>query len=523
MKILIYLYYFIFPFISVWLIMFYLRFLVYLNQYRHFNDWVLVLMFVPAVFLEVIFSKLFLKGKSAGPRHTSGGKVFLSIRLIFWSLLFLVWVIIMPSDYKISQWLDFFHFSLIPMFAMVYIAEYYLSFIMLGLWMYIYIIFTVRKRKIRHFTCLWLPAIFSYMLFYHYYFLGGIGDVSLSKISSQEGVEVYYTRDDFPKDNYSHFIDWKTIDRFPRDIFIDEKENALYVNYANTYAGGAQYRRKLPYLLRIDIPTKETRYIYTKFVRTMNVGPAGILVSPMFDYEINELDKKDLTVKRIFEAPLDIERWETISIHHDIRRKAVFLTNDMRAILFKYDYESGKLVNAREFFNIRYGGTLWNIQVSDKTGKLYVSAFGGKNDIYEIDTESLRVLRTKDLVSYGVSSLKLDDSAGILYAQDGGTDRLFEIDIDSFRVRRILRGEVHSRRMFIDRKRNAIYVLSYFYGRLTGVDLRTGRHIWSIKTGGKSYGLDISGDTAFINSRRGIIKIDLNRVWQHYHEMNRKK
>jgi len=97
--------------------------------------------------------------------------------------------------------------------------------------------------------------------------------------------------------------------------------------------------------------------------------------------------------------------------------------------------------------------------------------------------------------------------------QDGDSSRLLEIEADSLEVSRMFRTSAHARSITIDRKREALYVLSFMHGTLTAVDIKTGSKIWTIKTGGKPGGLCIDGDSLFVSSRRGILRIDLDTVW----------
>ncbi|MFH1415678.1 MAG: hypothetical protein ABIH89_06305, partial [Elusimicrobiota bacterium] len=59
----------------------------------------------------------------------------------------------------------------------------------------------------------------------------------------------------------------------------------------------------------------------------------------------------------------------------------------------------------------------------------------------------------------------------------------------------------------------ALYLLSYLYGSMFAVDIKTGEKMWSVKVGAKPFGLVLRNDKAYVNSRAGIIAVDLSSVW----------
>jgi outer membrane protein assembly factor BamB len=57
-----------------------------------------------------------------------------------------------------------------------------------------------------------------------------------------------------------------------------------------------------------------------------------------------------------------------------------------------------------------------------------------------------------------------------------------------------------------------VYILSYLYGSLISIDDNTGKQIWKVKVGAKPRGLVLRGETAYVNSRSGIVKVSLEDV-----------
>ncbi|MFC2091835.1 YncE family protein, partial [Elusimicrobiota bacterium] len=152
-------------------------------------------------------------------------------------------------------------------------------------------------------------------------------------------------------------------------------------------------------------------------------------------------------------------------------------------------------------------------------GMIYATSFGSTVDVYEIDPQKFEITRTLDLnisnfYSYGSTSLFIDEDSNSLYLQHGLNDRLFEIDIDTFRIKRILKGRVHAMRMIKDNARDVLYISSFFYGKVIALDLKTNKQVWKVHVGGKPYGLAIYGNFLFVNSRAGIVRIDLDELWK---------
>lgn len=511
---------FMLPITSVWMILLYLRILNYCNCRGIVSNWILFFLFIPVIFFESLTGSLILHQRPIrlwpGECKT---RILLSGKILFWFFIFLFWVIALPADTKGMELLNS---VVVPLSWLVYRAESYLTIVAFILWMAVYYFITVKKRKFKIFNSLILPGILTYVLYCHFYYFGGVGECSPDKVSRQKGVEIFYGVKDFPKENYLHYTCWTKISRlFPMEIYVDTLQNAIYANYAKTH--GKLSDKKTPNLLRIDLKTKKTKYVVSYYIRTFSANTATILVSPWFVGKIYELSKKDLSVIRTFPVQSDIDHWEATSIYHDPDKDYVYIATNIYARLFKYDYKTGMHMNHIAPRDIKYGGAMWNLQVSDKTGLMYVIALLSEDDVFEIDPETLDIRRRLDLSGYGGSSLglggsslKLDDENGLLYFQDGGTDKLYEIDIDSFKVKRVLKGEMFAQRMHIDKKRKALYILSFLYGNLFALDLETGKRRWSIKVGGKPGGLAICNDTAYVNSMAGIVKIDLETVWREF-------
>ncbi|MFC2091839.1 YncE family protein [Elusimicrobiota bacterium] len=494
----------VFPFASVWITLLYIYLMNIVNLSKQLPFYLMIFTFIPVLMFDYLSLAILKKKKTS--------KITLTVNSMFWFVIFSFWVLLMPYFEETRTWLDFFYFSLIANLKLIYTAEYYFTYAALILWLLLYYIITVRKNRFRILTSLFLPGILTYILFFHFYFLGGFGAISERKIDSQKGVKIFYSKDDFPKQDYFQYKMWTQINMLhSRDIFFDKQENALYANYANTY--GKISAKRSPNLIKVDIDTKKTIYTSGFYTRSIALTPAGILGSPWYEKKIYEFSKKDLSIIRTFSAQADISTWETAEIFFNESNDSIYVSNDLLAALFRYDYNTGSLLKDKRYDDFNYGGGLWNFQASNRTGMLYAIGLGKKESLFELDPVTLEINRSLDLDSYGGSALLLDDDNGLLYFQDGNSSRLFEIDITELKVLRIFKSHPFSRKIYKDKKRDTLYILSYLYGRLFAIDLNTGKQLWTIKVGGKPSGLAVTEDLAYVISRTGILRIELDKLF----------
>lgn len=517
----------LFPIISIWLIIAYYRKVSHYNLYHEVSSWIVILFFIPVAVFEVFSSAVFGDKRPIKfwPEKINE-RVFLTGRIVSWLFLFYFWVIKIPGSENPVKYVELAvaNVMTVPILMHAYRAESYLSVSALIIWFALYYIITVRKKIFRFVTVFILPVLLTSGLYYHFYYMGGIGEASAEEIESQKGVEIFYTKRDFPRENYSHYYYFCEINStFPRRLYVDPEQEAIFVNYGNTF--NKSVNERIPNILRIDLNTKETKYFLGRFIRAFSARTDSIYVSPFHENWIYELDKKDLSVIRKIPIQVDIYPWEVMDIYQDEKNGYIYVANEINPGLFKYDVNSGKLLGSSRLEDHVYGGSIWNIRTSYRTGKLYVITYMTGQDLLEIDPHSFEIERKLDLGIQGMLSLTatellLDDERGVFYIQHGGLNDLYEVDMKSFKVIRVLDGEVHARCMALDKKRDIIYISSFFYGKLIALDIKTGKHLWEVKVGGKPYGLDLYVNELYVNSRAGIVKIDLNTVWNEYKKGN---
>lgn len=525
---------YIFPMLSVWSTVLYLSCLYHANYLFKIPLLLMILFFFPVVIWENFLEKYF---------HRSSGNDFLQkifgdkyrfySAVIIWSCIYIFYLLVVYSkegqpwatDNQIRHFFNFPLTYLIRLLLIIYIAEWVWTGVAAVIWLLLYYFLVVKKRVLRIFTVLVLPLVLTQVLGYHFYFFGGKGDKSEETINKQPGVEVFYTKEDFPKHDYHHYRSWKETVRYhPRDLYVDKDQKALFAVYASTL--GKDYKKKIPSLIRINLDTKETEYFVSYFMRDIDINSDNVLAIPWFEKKIFELDKKELTLVRSIPFKSDDYPWKLREIYYDNKRDSIYIVHDLRPLLQKYGYSEKKYLKKMETGSMNISGTseLWSMQVSEKTGKMYFALQAVKDsDIIEVEPESLEILRVLNLDIIEPMSLYLDDEKGLLYCQDGFSKKLFEIDLNDFKINRELKGVKQALVITKDTERNCLYLLDYAFGRLVALNLDTEMRMWSLVVGGKPYGMIQHAGFMYINSMAGIVRIDLTKVFSNYYkeeEMN---
>jgi hypothetical protein len=194
---------------------------------------------------------------------------------------------------------------------------------------------------------------------------------------------------------------------------------------------------------------------------------------------------------------------------------SLYVGHEQEAALVAYDLPSGALrglTKLPELGLTRWGGPVYHILQHPRTRRLYFISGPGKN-LFEADPDSLAILRSLALGDVVGTALDLDADAGKLYYQSGFHDTIHRVDLATFRPDRVYDGEIHARRIRLDRARNALYVLGHFSGTLFALDLGTGRRVFTVRVGGRPHGLALAGDALFTNSFAGVYRLDLARLW----------
>ncbi len=499
---------YVFPLLSVWIIAAYLHLLNCLHISEIISSpAVMYVLFIPVIVLEFFFSNIFSFGriKSVSDIKSKWLLLFLS-RLLFWVAFFYIWVIFATEASENLQWLKWFAPQFYLQFYLVFRGESWITLAAFGLWLFMYYMITVRKRKFRILTAMVVPIILALSLFCHLYYYGGIGGLSGNRIAKQEGVEEFFN---------IKSINFNTIQNHPRGVFFDEKENALFAMFGCTYC---KDEIEYPTIVRIDMLTGNKQYFLSGNIRRIDLSSDSIFSAPWYQEVFYELSKHDLSVIRTFPNQTEglLRYWEPMDIVKDVSKHRIYIGNDVEQAVVAYNSDTGKIdkvLNLHKQGFVRWGGPVWNIVQSKKTRKLYFVSGPGEN-LYEVDPDTLAVLRYRHFFDIIGTAIEIDDENNVLYYQNGSFDKIYEIDLSTFEVKRRLKGEIHARRIRLDKKRNCLYVLGYFSGTVFPVSLDTGRRQWTIKVGGLPHGMDLKGDTLWINSMSGVFRLNLKTIWE---------
>jgi len=425
------------------------------------------------------------------------------LRVAFWLAFFAVWVVCVGwSAREQAKWLRWFAPEFYLQFHLVFVAEGWLTWIALGLWLAAYLLVTVRLQRLRIATTMILPMALALGLFFHLYEFGGIGGLFEGRVASQPGVKrIVDLRAANPR-----------IPAHPRGICHDAARNALLVMFGCTYCDDDVL---YPAVVRYDLATGDTRSFSSSNIRQVQCDDTDgtLLVAPWYRKYLHQLARADLSTQatHYVQAP-GLGYWEPMSLLRD--GDFVYIANDVEQAVAVFDLRTSRVTRVLDLVGqglVRYGGPAWNLVQSRRTRRIYFTAGPGEN-LFEVEPETLRILKHRALRDVAGTGLELDEDRGVLYYQSGLGDELHEIDLDTFAVIRTFTGEGHARHVVLDRARNRLYVLGYFSGSVFALDRDSGRRVWTRRTGGLPHGMALAGDTLWVNSRVGVVELDLAAV-----------
>jgi hypothetical protein len=503
-----YLYQFCYPLFSVWLLAGYIHLLHCLYIFEFIRSRLLIyLLFVPVLALEFYFSlHLPLDAPAVLTGVTRSWIILFVGRSFFWLAFFMVWVIFMTFVSKHAVVVKFFITQFYSQFYLLFRAERWFTLIAFVVWLILYYLLTIENGLFRITTAMILPMILSFALLYHLYHFGGMGGLRKERIFRQGGVEKFleYER-----------IGSYAIPRHPRGIHYDEAAEALFVMFGATYGKTKSY----PTIIRRDLNTGRSHAFLSRNIRRIAFDhhTRSIFVAPWYEEFFFKLSMDDLSTryKSHHQVKDILQTWEPMDVFKDLAENLIYIGNDAEQALIAYDSETGRLVkmlNLLEQGEVKVGGPVWHIRQSSRTRRIYFIT-GPGHHLFEVDPDSFTVTKKKKLHDVVGTALEIDDDSGLLYYQNGGLNSLYAIDIESFEIKRTYKGECHARRIRLDKARHCIYVLGYLSGTVFPVDLSSGKRLWTVHVGGLPHGLDLHGDTLWVNSMAGVLKLDLKTLW----------
>ncbi|MBI5844656.1 MAG: PQQ-binding-like beta-propeller repeat protein [Deltaproteobacteria bacterium] len=525
----------LFPFFSAWAVVAYMHAIqtiyVFWKLPYNFAIW---LFFAPVLLAEYFCSGRFRLMHSQKAKETIRSGILFPAFLansFFWLVFFSGWVVFVGYFSRFNPAFQLYGTYFFALTLALWTSMAWMAIAGIAAWLIFYLYFTVKRGRFRIAASV-IPYFFLTLCFFaHQWYLGGPGRFPAEKVAAQPGVvklfdsvELQAAMDRDPmlrgrvlRPEWERFESKETIRAVPnaRSIWVNDAQDTLFLTYGVTYVQQLTY----PMLVRKDLLTGEIRYVLTDSnVRQTWYTEDSVFLAPWHDHHIYELDAKDLSIKRVIESQVRLLPilWEPMSVIKDIASERIVVATEFYPALLLYDLETGNLLHGRNLSAEGYmgrGDTAWCPVQSKKTGKMYFILTPGKADLIEVDPDNLEILRTLDLGWTLGTALALDEESGTLYFQSGVYNSLYAVDLKTFTVRRTYRGAVHARRLRLDLKRNAIYILDYSGGRLIALDLASGERAWELRMGGRPHGICIKGDTAWVHSMAGAFRVDLAAQW----------
>jgi len=529
----------LFPIVSVYLVAGYIHWLQYLSVFETISsNLILFILFIPVVIFEFFVTRRFYHLQKVNNDHDSWKSYLLAFaaNVSFWFVLFLFWVLLMSILARANPGIKLYCTNFYPFVFILLRAMILYALAGITLWIATYYFLTVRLKRLRIASCILLPIVILALLFLHQFYFAGIGGTNSNLVTEQNGVSLILDKFSLqaaidkarseelvllappPK----RFVKRRSIEILyhSRNIFFDEKYNALFVTVGCTYCMEKPGWNS-PMLIRKDMTTGNMKFLFgSNNIRQIDHTDDSIFFAPWKDGNIYEVAKSNLDI--ITAIPKQVPKsfyWEPMSVIKDIEKNQLIIGNEIQPAVLFYDQESEKLVDMLDLHkmgSIRAGGTANSMVQANNSRKLYFIALPGKADLFELDLDTRKITRTLDLGNSIGTALIMDQENEYLYFQSGIYNTLSVVDIPSWKVIRRYKSEFHARRLALDKKRNVIYVLGYVSGTVFPIDLESGKKIWTVDVGGRAHGLDLTNDTLWVHSAAGAFKIDLDIVWNDW-------
>ena len=485
--------------------------LVYVHSLHALHLWdyvpsrlLISLLFLPVLVWEWRWSRWF-DGRVA--------KLWMALRLFFWTAFFVFWVLIVGyySNLVLGageewKWLKWVGPKIYVNIWLVLAGCGPITAVAAVLWGMGYFYLTVRQRRWRLATGILLPAALLCAEFAEFYVYGGVGGFPSSHaITSQPGVRQLFS--------VLSLSGQTTVRNHPRDICVDDAQATAIMSFGCTLCPTAV---RYPSLVQVDLRSGSAlNTFYSGPIREFDCPPGPFMaVAPWQDEQVFGIRKADLATAARFRPDYRslVEIWEPMASVYDTVTQRIFLVNDVEPAVSAIDVTTGKFLGGHNLWReglTEYGLAAQALIQPVAGGKLYFTAGEGEN-LFEMDPFSL-----------ALRHIPLGDGAGTALASDGEriwyqaslSDDISEVRIADFTVLRTLPGERFSRGLSYDKGHNVLYVLGYFTGKLSAINLDNGERLWSVSVGGRPNSMDIHGDIAWINSMAGLIRVDLSAVW----------
>jgi outer membrane protein assembly factor BamB len=493
----------------------------------------IVLQFIPLLLLDQWLGARFAGRTLRGHLSDPGGRWTALRDMLIWCAGFGVWVVLIGAWSQTAQWLRWFGPDFYLQLWLVFRAEGWLTWLAAALWAAAYLVATVRGRGLRLETSLALPVVLSGVLFAHLTFGGGLGALSIAEIVEQPGVSLrldprtLHVEGDAPTPLHEGpVLSCSSAGRppkvtrevpyrwHPRDVI--PTPDALIVSYGCSFCLETGLT---PTVLRIPRSHGPPSCFRSGNLHHIDViaDRGRVWAAPWTTRDLYALKLDDLSVDYTLASPKrgEMRFFQPIQIVEDVNGAALYAGTELESTLVRFDLKERRYDRQLRLADeglVEWGGPLHFIEQHPTTRRLYFTSGPGHN-LFEVDPDSMTVLRSMPLDDVVGTALLLDPEAGTIYYQSGVRDALFEIDLASWRVMRTFDGEIHARRLALDRERRALYVLGHLSGRVLALDLVSGERRWTRDVGGRPHGLALDGDQLWVNSFAGLFRLHLPTIW----------
>ena len=455
--------------------------------------------------------------------------------LAIWTLGFGLWVALVGEWSERAQWLRWFGPDFYLQLWLVFRAQAWLTLLALLLWLGAYSLAVLRFRRLRLETSIVLPVLLSAALFAHLTFGGGVGALSIEEVVAQPGVSLELdprtlniegdaktSLQSGPLISCSETDKVALVQRsvpyrwHPRDVVA--VDGALIVSYGCSFC---MEEGVTPTVLRLP---REPSQGEVHCFRSGNLHHIDVVqdrervwAAPWTNRQLYALRLSDLSVEFPMASPKrgQMRFFQPIQIVEDINGEALYAGTELESTLVRFDLKARRYQDQLRLADlglVRFGGPLHFIEQHPTTRRLYFTSGPGHN-LFEVDPDSMEVVRSMTLDDVVGTALLLDPAGERIFYQSGVRDALHEVDLKSWKVTRTFKGEIHARRLTLDRQRDALYVLGHLSGQLSAIDLKTGQRRWSVAVGGRPHGLSQDGDALWVNSFAGLFRLHLPTLW----------
>lgn len=293
---------------------------------------------------------------------------------------------------------------------------------------------------------------------------------------------------------------------YMRDVYVDERAGYLYTCYGPTSG-----------VVRINLKTGKADIIHTKgLLRHLWTDKNSHYLYGV-DWIYDELwliRKKDFKLEKthflwdpVLIAPIDIE----------VSDDFIFVVSTEYPALTRFDKETFKKtgqINFRKEGVTKFRSGAWVIARDAGKQKLFVE-MGMVNSqdefvLVRVDEKMFRVDGNLTLKGGGLTMIAVPEKRSILLG-DFYSNLIYEIDMDTLRIKRKIPAVMNCRSLAYDAKRDVIYAASFITGDMVAVRYSDGEILKKVFVGKKPSEMIYSSerDALYFGSSAGVMKVNL--------------